>query len=98
MKFSETIRTLQTRLNSFMSILLCIRFANLMLAVSAHFNLFHLYLNCSFQFVPVFASQIHFLMCVMLMYLLQFGSFVCYNYTLYSPCESTVISLFVHLN
>ena len=50
-----------------------------------------------FKFVPVFVPRIDFLMCVMLLYLLQFGSFACYNYTLYSLCESIVISLFVHL-
>ena len=96
MKFSETVKTLQTLLNSFMSILLCIRIANTMFNVYVELNLFHLLLNFSFQFVPVFAPRIHFLMCVLLMYLLQFGSFACYNYILFSFCESTVISLFVH--
>ena len=97
MKFSDPIKTLQTLLNSFMSILLCIRFANPMLNVYVKLKLFRLFFNFSFQFVPVFAPRIHFLMCVMLMYLLQFGSFACYNCILYSLCESTVISFFVHL-
>ena len=97
MKFSETIKTLQTLLNSFMSILLCIRFANPMFNVYVKLNLFHLLLIFSFQFVPVFSPRIHFLMCVLLMYLIHFGSFACYNYILYSLCKSTVISFFVHL-
>ena len=97
MKFSETIKTLQTPLNYFMSILLCIRFANPMLNVYVKLNLFHLFLNFSFKLVPAFAPRIHFLMCVMLLYLHHFGSFACYNYTMYSLCESTVISLFVYL-